>query len=120
MAYMQSKLANVLFTKALAKRLCGTGVTVNCSHPGTVDTDIYRHQNMFVRFVLHLLRWILKTPRSGAQTTISCAVDPALSDVSGYCFSDCHICLNSDKAGDDDTAEWLWQTGEKLTSVMSS
>lgn len=120
-AYMQSKLANVLFTRALAKRLRGTGITVNCSHPGVVDTDIYRHQNMLVRFFVHKLLWILKTPQSGAQTTISCAVDPALSDVTGKYFSDCHkISLKSSKARDDDTAEWLWQTSTKLTGLMSS
>lgn len=119
-AYMQSKLANVLFTRALAKRLRGTGITVNCSHPGIVDTDIYRYQNLLVKFCLHIVHYILKTPRSGAQTTISCAIDPTLRDVSGKSFTDCNISLESSKARDDDTAEWLWQTSVKLTDFMSS
>lgn len=49
-AYNQSKLANILFTKELARRLEGTGVTANALHPGIVDTDIFRHMSFFSNF----------------------------------------------------------------------
>lgn len=117
-AYSRSKLANVLFTRGLAKRLRGTGVTVNCLHPGLVYTHIFRHQNKLSKLVLYVFRWIMKTPISGAQTSISCAVDPALQDVTGKYFTDCKISRESRFARDDDTAEWLWQTSVRLTGLL--
>lgn len=54
-AYNQSKLANILFTRELAKRLRGTNVTVNAVHPGIVDTDLFRHMSFFTNFVAGLV-----------------------------------------------------------------
>lgn len=139
-AYSQSKLANVLFTRELAKRLEGTGVTVNALHPGVVDTELGRHMkilnNTFGRFVfivdsqmlilqqirhicsyvLRSLLWpLLKTPKSGAQTTLYAALDPELSNVTGKYFSDCAEKKVAPAATDDKMGQLLWEESEKWT-----
>jgi NAD(P)-dependent dehydrogenase (short-subunit alcohol dehydrogenase family) len=73
--YSQSKLANVLFTRELSRRLKGTGVTVNCLHPGTINTNLSRHMNkmslLFNKFLVKpFLFLFFKTPKAGAQTTV--------------------------------------------------
>uniref|UniRef100_A0A1B0GM47 Short-chain dehydrogenase n=1 Tax=Phlebotomus papatasi TaxID=29031 RepID=A0A1B0GM47_PHLPP len=86
-AYSQSKLANILFTRELAKRLEGTRVTVNALHPGAVNTELMRHIPKFLTFIGRpFLKLFFKTPRSGAQTQIRLAVDPVLEDVTGKYF----------------------------------
>ncbi|MBN3277866.1 RDH13 dehydrogenase, partial [Polyodon spathula] len=90
-SYRQSKLANVLFTRELAHRLQGAGVTANSLHPGVVNTALGRHISptialwkriIFAPFILLLL----KTPWQGAQTTIHCAVAEELEHTSGLYF----------------------------------
>ncbi|XP_002032781.2 retinol dehydrogenase 12 [Drosophila sechellia] len=124
-AYSQSKLANVLFTRELAKRLEGTGVTTNSLHPGAVDTELQRNwkflENPFAQLLVKPLLWVLfKTPRNGAQTTLYAALDPALKDVSGLYFSDCRPKEVSAAAQDDKTGKFLWAESEKWTGVNST
>ncbi|XP_062133064.1 retinol dehydrogenase 13-like [Drosophila sulfurigaster albostrigata] len=119
-AYSQSKLANVLFTQELAKRLDGTGVTVNALHPGIVDTELFRHMGFFTNFFAGLfvkpLFWpFVKTPKSGAQTSLYVALDPELASVSGKYFSDCQITEAAPAAQDVTIAKWLWAVSEKWT-----
>ncbi|XP_067880405.1 retinol dehydrogenase 12-like [Heterodontus francisci] len=89
-AYCQSKLANILFTRELARRMQGTGVTVNAVHPGILWTAMTRtmmcNQPLWVRLLVAPFYICLKTPKQGAQTTIHCAVDPELETVSGQYF----------------------------------
>ena len=92
-AYQQSKLANILFTRELSRRLEGTGVTCYSLHPGVVRTELFRHLEDRIG-VLKYLVWplvylCLKSPREGAQTSIYCAVDESLSGESGKYYSDC-------------------------------
>lgn len=73
--YAQSKLANILFTRELAKRLEGTKVTVNALHPGTINTELSRHIGKMTLlfnkyFVKPFLVLFFKTPKAGAQTTL--------------------------------------------------
>lgn len=117
-AYNQSKLANVLFTRALSKRLQGTDVTVNALHPGVVSTELGRHMGVFSSwwgkiFVRPFLWPFMKTPESGAQTTLYLALDPEVEKVTGKYFSDCELKQPADAALDDTMAEWLWQVSEK-------
>lgn len=121
-AYSQSKLANVLFTRELAKRLEGTGVTVNALHPGVVDTEITRHMGLFNSFIsgfiVKPIVWpFLKNPKSGAQTTLYVALDPELDKVSGLYFSDCAPKDCADQAKNDTVSKWLWAVSEKWTGV---
>ncbi|XP_024937928.1 retinol dehydrogenase 13 isoform X5 [Cephus cinctus] len=121
-AYAQSKLANVLFTRELAKRLEGTGVTVNAVHPGIVDTEITRYMSFYnsilsAIFVRPLVWPFIKSPLQGAQTIIYAAVEPQLKDVSGKYFSDCKETDVSEEAKDEKLAKWLWMTSEKWTKL---
>ncbi|KAL1116081.1 hypothetical protein AAG570_005576 [Ranatra chinensis] len=91
-AYSQSKLANILFTNELAKRLKGTGVTVNSLHPGLVDTEMGRHMSFtnsyLSKIILGPIVWaFIRTPVQGAQTTLYAALDPSLDNVTGKYFS---------------------------------
>lgn len=107
-AYSKSKLANVLFTKALAKRLSGTNVTANSLHPGGVDTELQRH-SMPVLVMKFLFGWLFfKTAKQGAQTTIHVAVSEDVKGVTGEYFSDCAVKAPSKYALDEEAAEQLW------------
>ena len=121
-AYGQSKLANVLFTRQLAKRLQGTGVIANSLHPGAVDTELQRHFSVrkvnILNTLMSPLLWLtFKTPKQGAQTSIFCAVDESLEGVSGKYFADCRDTKCAKAAYDDDVAERLWQVSEELTGL---
>lgn len=114
-AYFQSKLANILFTRELAKRLEGTGVTANSLHPGAVRTELARHLTV-MSVLLKPFFLFYKTPKSGAQTSIMLAVDPDLANVTGRYFADCKIANESAAAKNDEDAAWLWGISEKITS----
>uniref|UniRef100_A0A8C1YP19 Retinol dehydrogenase 12, like n=2 Tax=Cyprinus carpio TaxID=7962 RepID=A0A8C1YP19_CYPCA len=92
-AYSQSKLANILFTRSLAKRLEGTGVTAYALHPGVVQTELWRHLNKPQQAAMWLAKPFTKTSAQGAQTSIFCAVAPELETESGkyYRSADFHL-----------------------------
>ncbi|GFY64260.1 hypothetical protein TNIN_149081 [Trichonephila inaurata madagascariensis] len=90
-AYCRSKLANILFTRELAKRLEGTGVNTYCLHPGAVHTNLGQHlDSSMTSFIGRLYesvsRVFFKSPYKGAQTTIYCAVEETLAFESGYYY----------------------------------
>lgn len=115
-AYFQSKLANVLFTRELAKRLKGTQVTVNALHPGAVRTELGRNLGAMKYFFV-LLQLFVKSPKSGAQTSIMLAVDPDIENVSGKYFADCAVAEESKAAQGDEAGIWLWKISERLTQL---
>ncbi|XP_046342041.1 retinol dehydrogenase 13-like isoform X2 [Haliotis rufescens] len=121
-AYEQSKLANVLFTVELAKRLKDTGVTCNAVNPGLVKTEIGRHlsvtKSYISSFLLFPFLWLmLKTPRQGAQTTLYAALDPRLAAVTGKYFSDCEEQALSQQVVDEAVIKRLWAISEKWTRI---
>lgn len=118
-AYGTSKLANILFTRALARRLCGTGVTVNSLHPGVVKTELGKELSRFIQILLKPMYVFLKTPKMGAQTSIMLAVDPDLNEVTGKYFADCDISNESADAKSDEIAEWLWNESVQLTKLQA-
>ncbi|KAL1131451.1 hypothetical protein AAG570_011068 [Ranatra chinensis] len=90
-AYARSKLANILFTKELARRLEGKGVNVYSLHPGVVNTELTRHVDTAFfpgsRWLYHAVgSWLMKSPVQGAQTTIFCSVDEQTADQSGLYY----------------------------------
>ena len=118
-AYCQSKLANVLFTKELHRRLVGTGVTVYAVHPGVVLTEIGRHAQPVLWSAVKMLGpLVLKTPLQGAQTTIYCCVEEGIEHQSGKYFVDCDVMEGtSAKSNDQGLAEKLWELSERMTGV---
>ncbi|XP_038829046.1 retinol dehydrogenase 12-like [Salvelinus namaycush] len=116
-AYSQSKLANVLFTRSLAKRLQGTAVTAYSLHPGVVQTDLWRHLNAPQAAIMKMISPFTKTSVQGAQTTIYCAVAPELETESGGCYRDCAPANCSRSASDDVTAQKLWELSCRMLSV---
>lgn len=116
-AYAQSKLANVLFTRSLAKRLEGTDVTAYSLHPGVVQTDLWRHLSGPQQFVMKVVSPFTKSSIQGAQTSIYCAVEPSLEKESGGYYSDCAPAKCSAKAEDDDLAQKLWELSCRMLSI---
>ena len=116
-AYCNSKLANVLFTRELSKRLEGSHVTVNALHPGAVSTELQRH-SFLSSAIMYPLRWYtFKTAEQGAQTAIHCAVSEEMEGVSGKYLRDCAIVEPSKGAQDDAAAKKLWEVSMKLVGL---
>ncbi len=114
-AYAQSKLANVLFTRELSRRLPGGRVTANAVHPGAVASGFGRdHPGFFGRLVA-VGAPFLASPERGARTTLHVATAPGLRGVSGRYFSACREKAPSRAARDDATALRLWQISEAMT-----
>ncbi|XP_062252710.1 retinol dehydrogenase 12 isoform X2 [Platichthys flesus] len=116
LAYCQSKLANVMFTRELARRLKGTNVTVNSVHPGTVNSDLIRHSTLMTIFMTFFSTFV-KTPREGAQTSIYCAVAEELHSVSGKHFSDCAPAFVAPQGRSEETARRLWDVSCELLAI---
>ena len=109
-AYGQSKLANILFTRELARRLEGTGVTANSLHPGSIKTDIGRDFPILWSIIFHyIFPHFAKTSFEGAQTTIHLAVSEELDGVTGLYFVDCKEKRPGGTALDEQAAKKLWE-----------
>ncbi|XP_065560324.1 retinol dehydrogenase 13-like [Artemia franciscana] len=122
-AYNQSKLANVMFTMELSKRLQGTGVTANALHPGLVDTNIIRYINESAmgRYILALGAWpFIRTPQRGAQTVLYACLDPQFEKVSGKYLNDCEITSAAPQSLDEKNNLRLWLTSEKWTRLQAA
>ncbi|KAM9786708.1 retinol dehydrogenase 12 isoform X2 [Syngnathus typhle] len=117
LAYCQSKLANVLFARELARRLKGSNVTVNSLHPGTVNSDLTRHSTLMM-IMFSLLSVFLKTPREGAQTSIYCAVAEELHSISGKHFSDCTPAFVAPQGRSEETARRLWDASCEFLGIQ--
>ncbi len=116
-AYGLSKLANVLFTHELARRLEGTGVTTNCLHPGVVATNIAKEAVLWLRLAWTLLRPVLLSPDQGAETVIYLASSPELEGVTGKYFIKKTQVTSSPESHNRDVARRLWQVSTELTRL---
>ena len=114
-AYGATKLANILFTRALARRLAGSGVTANCLHPGVVATQIFAGLGPLGALFGLVSRPFMLSSRDGARTTIHLASSEALDDVSGRFFDRCRPVEPSPAARDDRTGERLWTLSQAMT-----
>ncbi|MCR4642492.1 MAG: SDR family oxidoreductase [Lachnospiraceae bacterium] len=114
-AYSQSKLANVLFTRELARRVAKRGITVNCCHPGAVATNIGIDRDTgFGKTVTGLLKPFFQTPEEGARTAIFLAMDDSVKNVSGEYFYRCRIAKSSKRSKDMRLARNLFVLSKKL------
>ena len=114
-AYSQSKLANVLFTRELARRVAKRGITVNCCHPGAVATNIGIDRDTgFGKTVTGMLKPFFQTPEEGARTAIFLAMDDSVKNVSGEYFYNCKIAKSSKRSKDMRLARKLFVLSKKL------
>jgi retinol dehydrogenase 14 len=113
-AYANSKLANVLFTYELARRLEGTGVTANCLHPGAVGTNLFRGLPKILRGLIGL---VTMGPERGARTSIYLASSPEVEGLSGKYFASRRQEKSSDASYDRDAARKLWDVSEELSGL---
>jgi len=116
-AYGQSKLALVLFTHELAKKLQGTGVTVNAVHPGTVATNIWSRPLGPVGFIMALPKMFMTSPEQGAETIVYLASSPDAKGLNGEYVEKRKVKKSSDESYDEEIAQRLWDVSAKLTRL---
>ncbi len=117
--YGHSKLANILFTYELARRLEGTGVTVNCLHPGTVATGLGRNNGRIATMLTKLVAPFFRSPERGAATSIYLATSPEVEGVSGRYFVDCREARSLPVTYDVATARRLWEVSSEMTGIAA-
>ncbi|HEU0185270.1 MAG TPA: SDR family oxidoreductase [Blastocatellia bacterium] len=113
-AYAQSKLANVLFTYELARRLEGTGVTANCLHPGVVGTNLFNSIGGLGGKFLGLFSPFMRTPEKGADTIIWLASSPEVENITGKYFADRKEQATNSESYDTAIAARLWELSERM------
>ncbi len=117
--YGQSKLANLLFAKELARRLAGTRRTANAVHPGVIMSNLWRHVPGIASFAMGLVGpLVLKTAAQGAATQVYVAVHPAVAASSGAYFADCNVARPRADADDPAAARRLWEVTEKIVAGL--
>ena len=116
--YGQSKLANILFTKALSEKLSNYDVTVNCLHPGFVSTGIGSNNNKTLwTFLMFLAKPFARKTDKGAETSIYLCCSPDVKDLSGEYFVDCKIEKISAAAKSAEQASKLWEISSEITGL---
>ncbi len=115
-AYAQSKLANILFTYELARRLNGEGVTVNCLHPGMVRSSFYdRPSGLKAKLAFGMIKPFLIPVEKGAETSIFLAASPEVEGITGKYFVKCMETPSSPLSYDQELAQSLWEISEQMT-----
>lgn len=116
-AYERSKLAIILFTYELARRLSGSGVTANTLHPGVVATDFAREGGGMMGLIVRLFHFGFITPEQGAQTSIFLATSPKVEGVTGKYFVKYKSVPSSPASYDEVAATRLWRWSEGQTNI---
>jgi retinol dehydrogenase-12 len=115
--YGQTKLANIMFTYALARRLEGSGITANTLHPGFVGSNFARNNGPVMNAAMSLARPFAINVEKGAATSIYLASSPEVASVSGQYFYKCKPSRSSQASYDVAAQERLWQVSEQLTGL---
>ncbi|MCU1427262.1 MAG: dehydrogenase, short-chain alcohol dehydrogenase like [Actinomycetia bacterium] len=116
--YCRSKLANVLFSNELARRLAGTGVTSNAMHPGWVGTNFGREgDTSWLGPLTAISRPFAMSPKKGADTVVYLASSPEVQDVTGQYFYKRKLSKTSARGGDAAAASQLWETSEQMVGL---
>ena len=122
-SYSQSKLANVLFTKELARKGEGSGVNAYALHPGVIKTELGRHMEGMgpvMKMMWRCCGAFIKTPENGANTTIYCSVEESIADHNGRYYSDCAEKRPASQAENMDDAKKLWELSEGLVKMQQA
>ena len=118
LAYKRSKLCNILFTRALARRLAGSRVTANALHPGFVATNFGNNNGGIFRVGIRIAKQFMAIPPTdGAKTSVYLASAPEVANLSGLYFDKCAAREPSAEAQDDEAAERLWHESVRMTGT---
>jgi len=115
--YGRSKLCNILFTRELARRLTGTGVTANCFHPGFVATRFGDQSGGLISFGVGVAKRFALSPHEGAETMVYLASSPEVAGMTGQYFHKCRPVTPSKEAQDEISAQRLWQETAKIAGL---
>ena len=115
--YGQTKLANILFTAELARRLEGSGVIANCFHPGVVATGFNRNNSVFMRTAMAAIRPFSRSPEKGAETLVWLVDSEEAGRENGGYFVDCKREQPEPAARDSDAARRLWEITEQQVTA---
>lgn len=118
-AYAQSKLCNILFARELARRLAGSGVTVNALHPGAVGTRLAQNNGWWAVALTKLIRPFMRSPAQGAETSIHLATSAEVEGVSGRYWANSREARPNRQAEDDAAASRLWEMSARLTGLSA-
>jgi NAD(P)-dependent dehydrogenase (short-subunit alcohol dehydrogenase family) len=116
-AYGRSKLCNILFTRELARRWAGTGVTANSLHPGFVSTRFGDQSGGMLSFAVSAAKTFAISPEKGAETIIYLASSDEVASSNGLYYYKCRTATPTKEAQDNDAARRLWQESEKLAGI---
>jgi NAD(P)-dependent dehydrogenase (short-subunit alcohol dehydrogenase family) len=116
-AYSRSKLCNILFTRELARRLHGTGVTSNCLHPGFVATRFGDQSGGLISLFIPVAKFFAIPPEKGAETIVYLASSPDVARITGKYFGECREAIPSLPARDDRAAAVLWEQSAALAGI---
>ena len=117
-AYGNSKLANILFTIELARRLEGSGVTVNALHPGLVATGFAKNNGRVIAGLISLfMPLVARSPAQGAETSIYLASSPSVEEITGKYFQDSHVVTPAPQANDMAVARKLWDVSAEMVHL---
>lgn len=119
-AYSLSKLANVMFTYELARRLQGTGITTNTLHPGFVRSGFGRNTSGLMGRLMPLIQIGAITPEKGAETSVYLAASPEVEGVSGKYFVKSKPVASSKVSYNQEDWRRLWEVSEKLTGIHTT
>jgi NAD(P)-dependent dehydrogenase (short-subunit alcohol dehydrogenase family) len=115
--YGRSKLCNILFTRELARRLHGSGITANCLHPGFVATRFGDQSGGLISHMVWVAKFLAISPAEGAKTIVYLATSPEIAGISGKYFYKCRTTTPSPAAQDDRTAAVLWERSAQLAGI---
>lgn len=119
--YGNSKLANILFTTELSRRLDGTGVTVNVLHPGLVNTGFGKNNpGLIMKIMGVVIPLIARSPEKGAKTPIYLVSSPAVQTITGQYFVDCKVTQPAPQATDSAVARKLWDVSAEMVHLADA
>lgn len=116
-AYAQSKLMNLLFTRELARRLAGSGVTANALHPGVVASGFGRGASGWLRWGVRLAAPFMLSPERGAETSLYLSTSPEVEGVTGAYFAKCRRVDPRPPARDAEAARRLWELSARMVGL---
>jgi NAD(P)-dependent dehydrogenase (short-subunit alcohol dehydrogenase family) len=119
--YGNSKLANILFTTELARRLEGTGVTVNALHPGLTSTGFGKNNpGLLMKIMGAVIPLIARSPEKGAETSIYLASSPEVQSITGKYYVDCKVTQPAPQAADMVVAKKLWDVSAEMAHLADA